>query len=240
LRPRHAIRAPFFEIGPKNYLFGDEVLDLARAADAASEKYDIDIIFTAPYQDIRMVVAETEHLFVFAPHMDPLPPGRGLADILPESIKAAGAAGVMLNHCERPLGLSMLHRTIRRAKELGLITIVCADSVDEAEAIAMLGPDIIVAEPSGLIGTGTASDIEYVRASIVAVKAINPEILVLQGAGISSGEDVYRVISAGAEATGSSSGIMKAADRNAMVDEMIRAVREAWDVRNSKTIAFKQ
>ena len=227
----HTIRAPFFEIGPKNYLFGDEVLELALAAERASEKYDVDVIFTTPYPDIRRIAGETERLFVFAPHMDPLLPGRGLADILPESIKAAGAVGVMLNHCERPLSLSVLRRTILRAQELGLMTIVCADSVEEAEAIAMLGPDIIVAEPSGLIGMGKASDMEYVRASIVAIKAINPEILVLQGAGISSGEDVRRVISAGAEATGSSSGVVKAADRAAMVDEMIRAVREAWDAR---------
>ena len=46
--PNCTIRAPFFEIGPKSYLFGDDVLDLALAADAASEKYDVDIIFTTP------------------------------------------------------------------------------------------------------------------------------------------------------------------------------------------------
>ena len=28
------IKAPFFEIGPKSYLYGDEILDLAKAADA--------------------------------------------------------------------------------------------------------------------------------------------------------------------------------------------------------------
>jgi len=31
------IRAPFFEIGPKSYLYGDDILDLALAADAAGE-----------------------------------------------------------------------------------------------------------------------------------------------------------------------------------------------------------
>jgi triosephosphate isomerase len=71
----------------------------------------------------------------------------------------------------------------------------------------------------------------YVTESISRIKAIDPTILVLQAAGISSGKDVYRVIRAGAEATGSSSGIAKAPDRAAMVDEMIRAVRQAWDDR---------
>ena len=98
--------------------------------------------------------------------------------------------------------------------------------------IAQLNPDIIVAEPSELIGTGITSGPEYVAASMKAVKDVNPDILVLQGAGISNGKDVYDTILSGAEATGSSSGVVKAPDRAAMVDEMIRAVRQAWDERH--------
>lgn len=225
-------RPPFFEIGPKSYLYGKQVLDLAKAADAAAKKYDVNIIFTTPFTDIRTVSEETENIFVFAPHMDPLPIGRGLADILPESIKAAGAVGVMLNHCERPVSLAVLRQTIRRADELGLMTIVCADSITEAKAIALFEPNIIVAEPTELIGTGKTSNLDYVLTSIEAVKSINPQIMVLSAAGISSGTDVYNVIYAGAEATGSSSGIVKAPDSAAMVDEMIHAVREAWDAKN--------
>ena len=52
-------------------------------------------------------------------------------------------------------------------------------------------------------------------------------------AGIAGGEDVYNTIIAGADATGSSSGVAKAADRAAMVDEMIAAVRKAWDERHN-------
>lgn len=229
-----SIKPPFFEIGPKSYLYGEDVLALAKAADAASKKYDVDIIFTTPYVDISAVAKATERLFVFAPHMDCLPIGRGLADILPESVKAAGAVGVMLNHCEKPLSFSLLRQTIKRADEIGLMTIVCADTIEEAKGIAQLNPNIIVAEPTELIGSGRTSDMEYVASSIEAVKSVNPGILILQSAGISSGEDVYNVIFAGAEATGSSSGITKAKDRAAMVDEMIHAVRKAWDDRNKK------
>lgn len=226
------LKPPFFEIGPKSYLVGDEVLALAKAADAAAKKYDVDIIFTTPVVDIRRVAEQTERIFVFAPHMDPLRPGRGLADVLPESLAAAGAAGVMLNHCERPVSLDVLDKTIRRADEAGLATIVCTDTIAQASAVAHMSPNIIVAEPTELIGTGHTSDEEYVRLSIEAVKRVNPDIFVLQGAGISKGEDVYRVIFAGAEATGSSSGIVKAPDRAAMIDEMIGAVRRAYDDRN--------
>ena len=88
------IKAPFFEIGPKNYLWGDDVVALAVAADEASKKYDVDIIFTTPLVELRRVKENTKHLHVFAPHMDSLKPGRGLAEVLPEMLVAAGAEGV--------------------------------------------------------------------------------------------------------------------------------------------------
>ena len=69
---QHTIRAPFFEIGPKSYLYGQDVVDLAIAADKASEKYGVDIIFTTPIISISAVKAATKHIHVFAPHMDPL------------------------------------------------------------------------------------------------------------------------------------------------------------------------
>ena len=228
------IKAPFFEIGPKSYLYGQDVIDLAIAADKASEKYGVDIIFTTPIVEIARVKAATKYIHVFAPHMDPIVPGRGLADVLPESLVAAGAEGVMLNHVEKPLTLATLKATIKRAEEVGLTTIVCADSIVEAGMIAQLNPDIIVAEPSELIGTGLTSGPEYVAAAAKSVKDVNPDILVLTAAGIANGEDVYNTIIAGADATGSSSGVAKAADRAAMVDEMISAVRRAWDERNAK------
>lgn len=226
------IKAPFFEIGPKSYLYGDDILNLAIAADQASEKYDVDVIFTCPVVDIRRVAEATKRLHVFAPHMDPIYPGRGLADTLPESLVAAGAEGVMLNHVEKPLTFDVLAETIKRADEVGLTTIVCADSMADASRIAGLHPDIIVAEPSELIGTGVSVGPEYVAAATDSVKNVDASILVLTAAGIAGGEDVYNTIMAGADATGSSSGVAKAADRSAMVDEMISACRRAWDQRH--------
>ncbi|MBR0161040.1 MAG: triose-phosphate isomerase [Oscillospiraceae bacterium] len=225
------LEPPFFEIGPKNYLFGDQILDLARIADEAAAKYDVRVIFTTPYANIEKVAASAKNLKVFAPHMDDIPVGRGLACILGESLRAAGAVGVMLNHAERALPLSTLVRALARARELELMTIVCADSIAETRAVAQLSPDLMITEPAELIGSGQACDMTYVRQSIDAVMGINPDIGVLVGGGISSGEDVYRTIMAGADATGSSSGIAKAADPGAMVWEMLSALRQAWDDR---------
>lgn len=225
------IKPPFFEIGPKLFMYGDRMLEIAKAADIASKKYDVRIILTPQYSDIYRVAQETENILVFAQHMDPDVPGRGLGKVLPEAVKAAGAVGVMLNHAECPLSFSTLNQTIRRADEVGLATIVCTDTPEEAQAVALLEPNIIVAEPTALIGTGETADDDYVKRAVQMVQDINPAISVLIGAGISNGNDVYKTIKAGAPATGTTSGIMKAADPIAMIDEMISAVRRAWDER---------
>ena len=227
------IRAPFLEIGPKNYLYGEEVLQLACAVDAAAEKNGIEIFFTCPYIDLRRVCENTKHIHVLAPHMDSLRPGRGIAEILPEAVADAGAEGVMLNHAEKRLNYTELENIMQRAKELGLLTVVCADSMEEIRAVAMLGPDVIVAEPEELIGKCTGGDISYVGEAVRTVKEIDPGIQVLVGAGIRNGKDVYDVILAGSDASGSSSAVVLAEDRAAMVEEMAEAAVRAWNDRKT-------
>lgn len=223
------IKPPFFEIGPKAYLYGEGMLSLAKVIDKTALKYDVDVIVTPQYTDIKLIADNTERIFVFAQHMDYLPPGRGLGSVLPEAVKAAGATGVMLNHAEKPLTLEEIEKTIKRADEVGLGTIVCADTLEDIKAIAKMSPNIIVAEPTELIGTGKTSDSGYVKDTIKLVNEINPDIMVLQGAGISDGRDVYNMIKLGAQATGSTSGIIKAKDPYAMVEEMLFNLRKAWD-----------
>ena len=230
---RGIIKAPFFEVGPKAFLYGEKMLKLALELDRIALKYNVDIILTPQYTDIYPLAQKTKHIHIFAQHMDCLSVGRGLGSVLPEAVKAAGADGVMLNHAEKKLTLEVIGKTIIRAKEVGLLTIVCGDTIEELQAIARLNPDMIVAEPTELIGTGRMSDLSYIKDCIKIIKDINPEIMVLPAAGIGNGNDVYNVIKAGAEATGSTSGIIKAPNPAAMAEEMISAVRRAWDERNA-------
>ncbi len=225
------ITPPFFEIGPKAYLYGDAVLALARHADALSRKYAVQVILTPQYVDISAVACDVKSVLVFAQHMDYLPVGRGIGSVLPEAVKAAGAAGVLLNHAEKKLSRGDLERTMQRADEVGLATMVCADNLQEAIAIARLRPNIIIAEAPELIGVGKRAedDREVIARINQAVWDIDPQIRVLHGAGISSGQDVYDIIAAGAQGTGSTSGIIKASDPLAMTEEMLRSVRMAWD-----------
>ncbi|GAB1482926.1 hypothetical protein MASR2M78_17420 [Treponema sp.] len=85
------IRVPFFETSVKSYIYGDEVLQFAKAADDAAVKYDVDVLFISPYTEIRRIREHCPNLIILAPYMDTLRPGRGMADVLPEALKAAGA-----------------------------------------------------------------------------------------------------------------------------------------------------
>ena len=221
------IRTPFFETSVKNYIYGDAVLEFAMAADRAAVKYDVDVLFISPYTEIRRIRENCPHLILLAPYMDTLRPGRGMADVLPEALKAAGAQGVVINHCERPMTLSAIKQTIDRANELDMLSFVCADTVEEAMAVAQLHPDIINPEPTELIGSGNASDMRYVMEAIQAVKSIDKNIMVEQAAGITTAQQIYDFIMAGSEAAGSASGILKSPDPLALLDEMVSYVKKA-------------
>lgn len=224
------ISIPFFEFGPKAYLYGDKLLKLVKEIDAVAREFEIDVIIDPQTVDIRLIRENTSgRIRVYAQHMDSIPVGRGMGEALAEALKEAGAEGVMLNHAERKLSLKEIEKSIKRADEAGLATMVCGDTMDELREIAYMEPNIIVAEPTELIGTGKAAGKEYVDVCLNLIKGINPEILVLPSAGISSGQDCYNIIHMGAEATGCSSALAKASDGGRLAREMISSVRKAYD-----------
>lgn len=218
------VKKPFFIVNPKSYLYGDDAVKLARIADKMAAKYHLDCLFTGQLIDLPRIKAATNHLIITAQHMDPLRPGRGMGHVLPEALKAAGVAAVVLNHAEKPLEIGVLDKTLARAKELGLMTIVCSDTPEESRAIAALHPTIMICEPTSLIGTGSTSNDEYIKATNEAVRSVDSNILIMQAAGVSTGEDVKKVLRLGADGTGGTSGIIKAPDWQEKLAEMMGAM----------------
>ena len=226
------LRAPLFEVGLKGYLYGAAAVRLARDVDRAARETGVTVVFDPQAVDIPAVARATDHLLVFAQHMDPVPVGRGNGAVLAEALREAGAVGTLLNHSERQMTLADLSRAIRRADEVGLYTMVCADSPEEAAAIAELAPDVVLAEPPALIG-GDRSPADEMRAfverTIELVGRINPAVIVMCAAGVRTPEDVAAMVALGVGATGSTSGIVTAADPAAQARSMIAAMRAAWD-----------
>jgi triosephosphate isomerase len=227
------LKVPFFEFGPKAYLYGKELLRIAEYAGGLAEEFDVDIIIDPQTVDIPEMAKRCKNIHVFAQHMDGNPPGRGMGTALPEALRAAGASGAILNHVEKRLSLADLEMTIRRGRELGLLTMVCADNPDQAAAIAVFSPDIIVVESPEQIGGGSRSAGDNARIAGInrRIRAIDPHVRLLHAAGIKTGQDVYDVIAAGSDGSGSSSAIALAEDPCRMFREMVEAVRRAWDNR---------
>jgi len=230
------LKVPFFEFGPKAYLYGEKMLSLAEYADELALKFEVDIIIDPQTLDIPEMVKRCKHVKVFSQHLDCIPVGRGMGTILPEALKASGAQGCLLNHVEKRLSLTDLELTIIRCRELGLMTMVCTDNPEQAAATAVFSPDIIVVESPGLIGQGgrKAEDNALILEINRRIAAIDSRIKILHAAGIKTAQDVYNIIASGSEGSGSSSAIALAPDPAKMFHDMVEAVRRAWDERKAK------
>ena len=160
----------------------------------------------------------------WAQHVAPIEPGSHTGQPLAEVLAAAGAVGTILNHSERRLALGAIETAVAAAERAGLSTIVCAATPAQAGAVAAFGPDAVAIEPPALIGTGTPvsqADPDLVTDAVATVTAVDPEIPVYCGAGISSGEDVRAARELGAEGVLLASGVAKAPDPAAALEDLV-------------------
>jgi triosephosphate isomerase len=232
-----AITAPFFEFGPKAFLDRAAVLELAAAASSASMLYDVAVIMTPAALDIEAVRHAAPGLWIFAQAMDTARPGPHTGAITAESLVAVGADGVMLNHAERPLDDNELAAAVWRAREAGLLTMLCADDVPAAKRYALWHPTIVLLEPHELIGGGDHRERPSIADANAEIADVDPDVLVMHSGGVGDENDVRTIIGDGAAGTGCTTAIIQARDRSAVVTRMIQTVRQAWDARERRNLA---
>ena len=191
---------------------GKKAIELAKIAEKVSLETNVCICLAPQFTDISLIAHQTS-VPVFAQHIDPIIYGSFTGHILPESVKEAGAIGTLINHSERRLKIHNVKLAISRAREINLISVVCAIDPSVIKIAAEIKPEIINVEPPELIGTGISvskSRPDVVSNTVKLVKQINPKIIVLCGAGITSSEDVSAALKLGAEGISVSSSIVKA------------------------------
>ncbi|MEO8461644.1 MAG: triose-phosphate isomerase, partial [Chloroflexota bacterium] len=79
------IPPPVFEIGLKGYSWGREAVRLAVEADHLAAEFGVSIVFDPQAVDIQAISEATTRLLIFAQHMDPVEPGRGVGAVLAEA-----------------------------------------------------------------------------------------------------------------------------------------------------------
>ncbi|MEL9997319.1 MAG: triose-phosphate isomerase [Sulfolobales archaeon] len=222
------MKTPVIVINYKVYntSFGNSALSIAKAAEEVSINTGVNIIVAPPATEIR-TLASNVSIPVYAQHVDPVDLGAYTGHIPPEAVKEAGAKGFIINHSERRIRVDEIARLVIKARNLGLNTLVCADTPEVAAALAVLNPDMIAIEPPELIGTGIAvskAKPEIILSTVSRIRSVNNDVIILTGAGISTPEDVVKALELGTSGVLVSSAIMKAKDPKKVISEMAEAV----------------
>jgi triosephosphate isomerase len=222
------LKTPVVVVNFKTYpeATGQRAIELAALIQEVGAEYSVSVAVCPQQLDVYRV-AERVGIPVLAQHADPVKPGRNTGWVSPLSVKAAGAAGTLINHSEHKLPHDQIKHVVELCRAEGLVTIACSANVEESRSIAALFPDFIAVEPPELIGTGipvSKAKPEVVRGSVETIKEVNPGVEVLCGAGITTGEDVARAVELGTCGVLVASGIVRAKNQRAAIEDMVRAL----------------
>jgi len=222
------LEEPVIAINFKTYIeaTGERALKIAKAAEEVYKETGVTIVVAPQLADLYRIAQEVE-IPVFAQHIDPIKPGSHTGHVLPEAVKEAGAVGTLLNHSENRMILADLEAAIRRAEEVGLMTMVCSNNPKVSAAVAALSPDYVAVEPPELIGTGipvSKTKPEVITNTVNLVKKISPKVKVLTGAGISTGEDVKKALELGTVGVLLASGVTKAKDPEKAIRDLVSLI----------------
>jgi len=205
---------------------GKKGLQLAKVAEKLSKEYGVTIAVAPQLTDL-MFIAQQVDIPVFSQHVDDVSPGSHTGHVTLEAVKDAGAIGTMVNHSERRVRADQIDVVVKRARQLNLVTVVCTNTPEVTAAMAALGPDMVAIEPPELIGTGipvSKAKPEVVTSSVDLVKKINPNVKVLCGAGITTGDDVAAALRLGTVGVLLASGVVKAKDWEKAILDLIRPI----------------
>jgi triosephosphate isomerase len=150
---------------------------------------------------------------IVSQHVDDSTIGATTGFIIPEILKSYGAVGSIINHSEHKIDQPQIKNLVKRLRDLDMISIVCADDMDEVDAISRFSPDYLAIEPPELIGKGIAvskANPLIIRDSVRLVKQISSTVRVLCGAGIVDKNDIEKALELGSEGILISSGVVKA------------------------------
>lgn len=218
------MKLPIIIINFKAYdeVLGSKGLELAKACELVAKESKKSIAIASQITDLTLTCREVE-IPVLAQHVDNVGTGSFTGHISPQAVKACGAFGTLINHSEYKLPHEDVREIINKCRAIGMVTVVCADDLEEAKSLARFNPDFLAVEPPELIGgdiSVTSAKPEVVKGSVDAIKSINPDIKVLCGAGVKTKEDVKKAIELGTVGVLLASGVVKAKDPKSALEEL--------------------
>jgi triosephosphate isomerase len=202
---------------------GNHAHQIATAAQLVARESGVTIGIAPGYIDLHPLC----HHFaipVYAQHVDGYEPGAHTGHTSADALKAAGAAGSLVNHSERRLTLAEIESSVRALQTHNLTAVICSNNEVTSAGAAAIGPEYVAIEPPELIGSGVSvskANPDIIRRSVAAVHAVNPRVKVLTGAGIQSGECVKIAMDLGTDGVLLASSVVKAADPAAVLRDLV-------------------
>ena len=215
---------PLIVVNFKTYAtaMGQKAVDLAQAMERASKDH-VRMIAVVSAFDLHAVKQAAPSLEVWSQHLDPVGQGSFTGWLQPENAIERGAQGTIINHAEHKVDIEHVQQLMQQLPD-DFPMCACAADVDEAHQLAELGPTFIAVEPPELIGgdiSVTTADPAIVSDTVNAVRAINPQVRVLCGAGVKDGKDVQTAVELGAHGVLLASGVTKASDVDAVLADLV-------------------
>jgi triosephosphate isomerase len=215
---------PLIVVNFKTYAtaMGQKAVDLAQAMERASKDH-VRMIAVVSAFDLHAVKQAAPSLEVWSQHLDPVGQGSFTGWLQPENAIERGAQGTIINHAEHKVDIEHVQQLMQQLPD-EFPMCACAADVEEAHQLAELGPTFIAVEPPELIGgdiSVTTADPAIVSNTVNAVRAINPHVRVLCGAGVKDGKDVKTAVELGAHGVLLASGVTKASDVDAVLADLV-------------------
>jgi len=200
---------------------GASAEELARAMSGIDT--DARMIAAVSALDLAAVVAAAPDLEVWCQHLDPVGFGSNTGWLHPDTAVERGATGTLINHAEHKVSIEHVAMLLDQVPE-DFCVCACAADIDEAQALAALGPTYVAVEPPELIGgdiSVTSADPGIVSGTVAAVREVTDEVGILCGAGVKSGADVATAMELGTTGVLLASGVTKADDPGAALDDLV-------------------
>lgn len=203
---------------------GVQAEELAKICEKVAEKTGKSIAIAVSPADIYRI-AHLVDIPVLSEHVDPDDYGTHTGKVIAEDVKDNGAVGTLLNHSEDQYRMDLLDKAIDRCRDAGLLTVVCANNEETAEAVAAFHPNYIAVEPPELIAGGlsvSTAKPEVISNTVQRVHRV-ADIPVLCGAGVKTKEDVRKALELGSQGILLASGVVKAKDPESVLLELVSA-----------------
>lgn len=189
---------------------GANAVELSKLHERLANELGVNLAVAGQAMDLSMLAAAVS-LPVLAQHIDGVGYGAYTGSVPAEIAKRVGVDGSLLNHSEMRISERQIERALEDMKEMNMISVVCAENLEEGHKYSEMGADFVAIEPPELIGGDISVSTAKPELIKDAVEAIGPGKVIV-GAGVKTADDVRIAMELGAAGILVASGVVCAED----------------------------